>query len=152
MRNIEIAAHFTELGTLYELDGANRFRVNAYKEAARVIRDSSASIADLARAGRATELQGIGKTIQEKIVALLDEGEIPAARKLKEKFPPSLVQITRLPGVGSKTAKRIYDETGIATLEELRAAAEDGQLRDVRGLGEKFEQNVLTSIDRLGEE
>jgi DNA polymerase (family 10) len=152
MRNTEIAAHFTELGTLYELDGANRFRVLAYKEAARVIRDSSASIADLARAGKATELQGIGKTIQEKIVALLDEGEIPAARKLKEKFPPSLVQITRLPGVGSKTAKRIYDETGIATLEELQAAAEQGQLRDLRGLGEKFEQNVLASIDRLAEE
>jgi DNA polymerase (family 10) len=149
MRNAEIAAHFTELGTLYELDGANRFRVLAYREAARVIRDNPESIAELARAGRATELQGIGNTIQDKIVALLDEGEIPSARKLKEKFPPSLVEVTRLPGVGSKTARRIYDETGISSLEELRAAAEAEQLRDLRGLGAKFEENVLASIEKL---
>ena len=149
MRNAEIAAAFTELGTLYELDGANRFRVLAYKEAARVIRDSPSSIADLARAGKATEMQGIGKTIQEKIVALLDEGEIPAGRKLKAKFPATLVDITRLPGVGAKTARLIYDELGIATLEDLRAAAEDERLRGVRGLGEKFEQNVLASVDKL---
>ena len=149
MRNAEIAAAFTELGTLYELDGANRFRVLAYKEAARVIADAPASVADLARAGKATGMQGVGKTIQEKIVFLLDEGEIPAAKKLKAKFPATLVQITRLPGVGAKTARLIYDELGIATLEDLRAAAEDEQLRGVRGLGEKFEQNVLASIDKL---
>jgi len=152
MRNAEIAAHFTELGTLYELDGANRFRVLAYKEAARVIRDAPGSVAELARQGKATQMQGVGKTIQEKIVALLDEGEIPAARKLKAKFPASLVQITRIPGVGSKTAKMIYDELGIATLEELRQAAEAERLRDVRGLGAKFEENVLAAIGKLGEE
>lgn len=152
MRNAEIAAHFTELGTLYELDGANRFRVLAYKEAARVIRDSSASIAELAQQGKATELAGIGSTIQEKIVALLDEGEIPSARKLKAKFPASLVEVTRIPGVGAKTARRIYDETGIATLEELRAAAEAEHLRDLKGLGAKFEENVLASLQRIGEE
>jgi DNA polymerase (family 10) len=150
MRNAEIAAAFTELGTLYELDGANRFRVLAYREAAKVIRDSPASIEDLARAGRATELDGIGKTIQEKIVALLDEGEIPAAVKLKAKFPASLVEITHLPGVGAKTVRLIYDELGIATLEELRQAAEDERLRDVRGLGAKFEENVLAAVERLG--
>ncbi|MDQ3102697.1 MAG: DNA polymerase/3'-5' exonuclease PolX [Actinomycetota bacterium] len=149
MRNAEIAAHFSELGTLYELDGANRFRVLAYAEAARVIRDSSASIEGLAREGRATELAGIGKTIQEKIIALLDQGEIPSAVKLRAKFPVSLIEITRLPGVGAKTARRIYDETGISTLEELRAAAEQESLRDIRGLGAKFEENVIASLDRL---
>lgn len=149
MRNAEIAAHFIELGILYELDGANKFRVLAYAEAARVIRDSSASVEGLAREGRATELAGIGKTIQEKIVALLDEGEIPSAVKLKAKFPASLVEITRLPGVGAKTARRIYDETGISTLEELRAAAETESLRGIRGLGAKFEENVIASLDRL---
>ncbi len=83
MRNAEIAAAISELGALYELDGANRFRVLAYKEAARVIRDSPHSIEELALAGKATELQGIGDTIQEKIVALSEEGEIPAAVKPK---------------------------------------------------------------------
>jgi DNA polymerase (family 10) len=152
MRNAEIAAAFDELGTLYSLDGANRFRVLAYGEAARVIRDSPASVEELALAGRATELPGIGDTIQEKVVALVQEGEIPAAAKLKKKFPASLVEVTRLPGVGAKTVRKIYDETGIATLEELGAAAERGELRDIKGLGAKFEENVLKGIQRLAAE
>lgn len=152
MRNAEIAAAFAELGTLYELDGANRYRVLAYKEAARVIRDSPEPVGELAQRGEATRLDGIGDTIQEKIVALLSEGEIPAAAKLKQKFPGSLVELTRIPGVGAKTVRRIYDETGIATLEELRAAAETEGLRGIKGLGAKFERNVLEQLERLGEE
>lgn len=152
MRNAEIAAAFRELGTLYELDGANRFRVLAYRDAARTIAESPAPVGELARAGRATELEGVGDTIQEKIVALLDEGEIPAARKLKQRFPATLVDITRLPGVGAKTVRRIYDETGIATVEELRAAAEAGELRGLRGLGPKFEQGVIAALDRIDAE
>lgn len=149
MRNAEIAAAIAELGVLYELDGANRFRVIAYKDAARAIRDSSQPIEELALAGRATELQGIGETIQEKIVALSELGEIPAAIKLKAKFPASLVELTRIPGVGAKTVRLIYEKTGIATLAELGAAAEAGQLRDIRGLGAKFEENVLTELARM---
>ncbi len=149
VRNAEIAAAFAELGTLYELDGANRYRVLAYQEAARVIRDSSASVAELALAGRATELPGIGKTIQDKTVALLEQGEIPAATKLKAKFPPSLIEVTRIPGVGAKTARLIHDETGISSLEELRAAAETESLREIKGLGAKFEENVLAALERL---
>lgn len=149
MRNAEIAAAFRELGTLYELDGANRFRVLAYRDAARTIAESPAPVGELARAGRATELPGVGDTIQEKILALLDEGEIPAARKLKRRFPATLVEITRLPGVGAKTVRRIYDEAGIATVEELRAAAEAGDLRGLRGLGPKFEQGVIAALDRI---
>ena len=86
MRNAESAAAVRERGSLYELDGANRFRVLAYKDAARAIADSPAPVGELALAGRATELQGIGDTIQEKIVALLEEGEIPSAVKLKRKL------------------------------------------------------------------
>ncbi|GIK76467.1 MAG: DNA polymerase/3'-5' exonuclease PolX [Actinomycetes bacterium] len=149
MHNAEIAAAFRELGTLYELDGANRFRVLAYRDAARTIAESPVPVGELARAGRATELEGIGDTIQEKIVALLDEGEIPAARKLKQRLPATLVELTRLPGVGAKTVRRIYDETGIATLEGLRAAAAAGELSGLRGLGPKFEQNVLAALDRI---
>ena len=149
MRNAEIAAAFRELGTLYELDGANRFRVLAYKEAARVIADSPQPVGELAQQGKATTMQGVGDTIQEKIVALLDEGEIPAARKLKEKFPASLVELTRIPGVGAKTVRRIYDDTGIATLDELKAAAEAGDLRGLKGLGAKFEENVLVELERM---
>jgi DNA polymerase (family 10) len=101
LRNADIAAAFEELGTLYELDGANRFRVLAYKDAAKVIRDCPQSIGEMALAGTATDLEGIGNTIQEKTVALIEEGEIPAATKLKEKYPAGLVEITRLPGIGA---------------------------------------------------
>ena len=152
MRNAEIADALSELGTLYELDGAVRYRVIAYQEAARVIRDSPVSVEELARAGRATELPGVGKTLEEKILTLVDTGSIPAAEKLKQRFPPSLVEVTYVPGLGARTARRLYDELGIASLEQLREAAESGRLRDVRGLGPKAEENVLAAVARLEEE
>jgi DNA polymerase (family X) len=152
MRNAEIANALTELGTLYELDGAVRYRVIAYREAARVIRDSPVSVEELAREGRATELPGVGKTLQEKIVALVDTGSIPAADKLKERFPASLIEVTYVPGLGARTARRLYDEVGIASLEQLREAAEAGRLRDVKGLGQKAEENVLAAVEKLERE
>jgi DNA polymerase (family X) len=152
MRNSEIAAHLSELATLYELDGAVRYRVLAYREAARVIRDNPLSAEELAREGRLTELPGIGETLQGKVVTLLDRGAIPQAEKLKEKFPPSLIEVTQVPGLGARTAKRLYDEMGIATLEQLREAAEAGRLREMRGLGPKAEENVLAGIGRLERE
>lgn len=152
MRNAEIAAAMDELATLYELDGAVRYRVLAYKEAGRVIRQSPVSIEQLAREGRATELPGIGETLQSKIVALVENGEIPSATKLKKKFPASLVEVTRIPGVGAKTAKLLFDRLGVASLEDLRVAAENERIQEVKGLGPKFEQSVLAALDRLGEE
>jgi DNA polymerase (family 10) len=150
--NGEIANALAELGTLYELDGAVSYRVNAYREAARVIRQSPVSVEELARAGRATELPGIGKTLEEKVVALLDTGDIPSAVKLKAKFPASLVEVTRIPGLGAKTARRLYDELGVSSIDELREAAESERIRAVKGLGPKFEESVLASIEKLGEE
>jgi DNA polymerase (family 10) len=152
MKNAEIAGALEELATLYELDGAVRYRVLAYREAARVIRQSPVSIEELTRAGRVTELPGIGKTLEMKIVALLDDGEIPAAAKLKAKFPATLVAVTRIPGLGAKTARRLYDELGVTNLDELREAAEGQRIRGVRGLGSKVEENVLAALERIGEE
>src|SRR5262245_7072270 len=147
--NGEIADALSELGALYELDGAVRYRVIAYQEAARVIRDSPVSVEEMARDGRATELPGVGKTLQEKIVALVDDGSIPAADKLKQRYPASLIEVTYVPGVGARTARRLYDELGIESLEQLRAAAEAGDLRGVKGLGPKAEQNVLLAVERF---
>ena len=149
MRNAEIADAFAELATLYELDGANRYRVLAYREAARVVRDCPHSVAELAQKGRATELGGIGETLEAKIIALLNDGAIPSAVKLKQKFPPSLVEVTGVPGVGAKTARRMYDELGIASLEDLHVAASEQRLRGVKGLGPKLEQNVLAALERI---
>jgi DNA polymerase (family 10) len=149
MRNAEIADAMAELATLYELDGAVRYRVLAYREAARVIRQSPVSVEELARAGRATELPGVGKTLEQKILALLEDGEIPSAAKLKQKFPPSLIEVTMVPGVGAKTARRLYDELGVSSLEDLRVAAEQERIRGLKGLGPKVEENVLASLGKL---
>jgi len=149
--NAEIAAALEELGVLYELDGAVKYRVLAYGTAARAIRESPLSVADLAAAGRVTEIPGVGKTLAEKIDALLETGEIPAAVKLKAKFPPTLVEVTRVPGVGAKTARRLYDELGVANLEDLKAAAEGERIRELKGLGPKVEENVLASLERLAD-
>jgi DNA polymerase (family 10) len=151
MTNAEIAAALEELGVLYELDGAVKYRVLAYSTAAKAIRESPLSVAELAAAGRATEIPGVGKTLAEKIDALLETGEIPAAVKLKAKFPPTLIEVTRVPGVGAKTARLLFEELGVTSLEDLKAAAEAEKVRDVKGLGPKAEENVLASLQRLGE-
>ncbi len=151
MTNAEIAAALDELGVLYELDGAVKYRVLAYGTAAKAIRESPVSVAELSAAGRATEIAGVGKTLAEKIQALLETGEIPAAVKLKAKFPPTLIEVTRVPGVGAKTARLLFDELGIASMEDLKAAAEAQRVREVKGLGPKAEENVLAALERLGE-
>jgi len=151
MTNAEIAAALEELGVLYELDGAVKYRVLAYSAAGKAIRESPVSVAELAAKGEATNLPGVGKTLAEKIDALLETGEIPAAVKLKAKFPPTLIEVTRVPGVGAKTARRLFEELGISSMEELKAAAEAQQIRGVKGLGPKAEENLLASLERLGE-
>ena len=124
MRNAEIALDFDELGDLYELDGAIVYRVVAYRNAAKAIREAGARWPSWPRRARATELAGIGKTIEEKIDALLETGEIPAAAKLKAKFPPGLVEVTRIPGLGPKRAQELFDELGRGL---ARRAAQGGR-------------------------
>jgi DNA polymerase (family 10) len=145
--NATIAALFDELADLYELDGAVVHRVLAYRNAAKSVREAPRSVAAMTRDGKVTELPGIGRTLEEKIQALIDTGSIPAVEKLRARFPPGLVDLTRLPGLGPKRARRLYDELGIDSIETLRAAAETNKLRDVRGFGEKFEESVLTALD-----
>ena len=144
--NSEIAAALDELGDLYELDGAIVHRVVAYRTAAKAIREAPTQVTALARAGRATELPGIGATIQEKVLALADTGEIPALAKLRGKFPPGLVAMTRLPGLGPKRARRLYDELQIDSLESLREAAEGHQIRTLKGFGPKAEEALLAAL------
>ncbi len=146
--NSQVADALEELGDLYELDGAIVHRVLAYRTAARSVREAPVSVAALARAGRATELPGIGGTLQEKILALLETGTIPAAEKLRAKVPPGLIALTRLPGLGPKRARLLHSQLGIDSLDALREAALAGRLRSVRGLGAKFEASVLDSLER----
>src|SRR5256714_6802589 len=144
--NATIAALFDELADLYELDGAVVHRVLAYRNAAKSVREASTSVAAMTRADRVTELPGIGRTLEEKIRALLETGSIPAVEKMRAKFPPGLMDLTRLPGLGPKRARRLYDDLGVASLDDLRAAAETHRLRDLRGFGPRFEESVLASF------
>src|SRR3954447_10082236 len=122
--NAEIAAALDELGDLYELDGAVSYRVIAYRTAAKAVRDASVSVMALTREGRVTELPGIGKTLEEKLHALDETGDIPAAQKLRAKFPAGLLSVMHLPGFGPKRARTLYEELGVDSLEKLREIAE----------------------------
>src|SRR5437763_2409649 len=148
--NTEIAAALDELGDLYELDGAIVHRIVAYRNAAKAVREAPTSVVALARQGRATELPGVGATIQEKVLALADDGAIPAAVKLRGKFPAGLVEMTRLPGLGPKRARRLFDELGIDSLQALRDAAEAQQIQTLKGFGAKAEEAILASLDVAG--
>jgi DNA polymerase (family 10) len=147
LQNSTIADTLDELADLYELDGAIVHRVLAYRSAARRVRESPVSVAALARAGRATELPGIGPTIQEKILALQQTGTIPALSRLRERYPPGLLAITRLPGIGAKRARLLHTALGVDSPDALREAALAQRLRAVKGLGPKFEQTVLAALE-----
>ena len=138
-RNAEVAEQFELLADLMELEGAESFRVLAYRRAATRMRETSGSIAQLALDGRAKELQGIGKTIEEKIVQIVELGEVEALTRKKAGVPPEVVLFMRLPGLGPKTVARIWRELGVTTLDELKQAAEAERLRSLAGLGPKSE-------------
>jgi DNA polymerase (family 10) len=151
--NSEIATALDELGDLYELDGAVIHRIVAYRNAAKAIRDAPVSVSALARQGRATELAGVGSTIQEKVLALADTGTIPAAEKLRARFPAGLLEMTRLPGLGPKRARRLFEELGIDSLAALREAANEQRIRTLKGFGPKAEESLLAaaSVEGAGE-
>jgi DNA polymerase (family X) len=144
--NAEVADHFDLLADLLELEGAESFRVLAYRRAATRMRETSASVAQLALAGRAKELQGIGKTIEEKIVQIVETGDIEALAKRRALVPPDVIAFMHLPGLGPKTAARIWRELDITTLAGLKEAAAGERLRTLTGLGPKSEEKILKAL------
>ena len=118
----------------------------AYRTAARTVRESPTSVAQLVREGRVTELPGIGKTLETKLETLLETGDTTQAQKLRAQFPTGLIAMMHLPGFGPKRARRLYDELGIDSLEALRAAAEQQKLRGLRGFGPKAEEKLLEQL------
>ncbi len=147
-RNPELADQFDLLADLMEVEGADGFRIAAYRRAAARIRETGSSVAQLALDGRAKELQGIGKTIEQKIVEVVEDGEIHALTKRKAEVPVEVASFLRLPGLGPKTARRLWKELGITTVDALRAAAEAEQLRDLAGLGARSEEKILAALGR----
>jgi len=143
---VDVAEQLELLADLLEIEGEASFRVLAYRRAATRIRETAGSVAELALAGRAKDLQGIGKTIEEKIVQVVEDGEMHALTKRKKIIPAEVVSFMRLPGLGPKTAARIWQELGVTTIEELKQAAEQEQLRTLAGLGAKTEERILKAL------
>jgi DNA polymerase (family 10) len=151
-RNAQVAEQFDLLADLLELDGEEQFRVLAYRRAADQIRTAAGPIAELALEGEAKNLPGIGKTIESKIVQIVETGEIEALTKRKARVPAGVAEFLRLPALGPKTARRIWQELGITTMADLRKAAEAEQLRSLPGLGAKTEERILRALDEKPKE
>ena len=145
-RNSDVADALEELADVSEILGETGFRVLAYRRAAQRVRDTSASIGELALAGNAKELPGIGATIEAKIVELAETGAMSALEKRRAEVPGEVRQFLRLPGLGPKTAARIWRELGVTTLAELREAAEAERVRTLQGLGAKSEERILEAL------
>ena len=145
-RNADVADALDELADISEILGEQGFRVLAYRRAATRIRETGSSIAELAQQGTAKELPGIGATIEAKIVELTDTGEMVALEKRRAEVPPEVRQFLRLPGLGPKTAARIWRELDVTTLDGLRQAAEQQRVRTLQGLGAKSEEKILEAL------
>jgi DNA polymerase (family 10) len=145
-KNAEIADQFDLLADFLELEGSDQFRPLAYRRAAQRMRETGGSIAQLALDGRAKDLSGIGKTIEEKIIQIVEAGTIEALAKRQALIPADVVAFMHLPGLGPKTARRIWQELGVSTIDELKQAAESERLRTLSGLGPKTEENVLKAL------
>jgi DNA polymerase (family 10) len=145
-RNSDVADALDELADVSEVLGEQGFRVIAYRRAATRVRETAASIAELALAGRAKELPGIGGTIEAKIVELTETGQMTALEKRRAEVPGEVTQFLRLPGLGPKTAARIWRELDVTTLDELRVAAEQQRVRTLQGLGAKSEEKILDAL------
>jgi DNA polymerase (family X) len=144
--NDEVARQLDLLADLLELEGETPFRLLAYRRAAGRVRETAEPIAQLALDGTAKELPGIGQIIEEKIVQIVDDGEINALTKRRERIPPDVVAFLELPGLGPKTAARIWHELGITTLEGLKDAAEAHRLRTLTGVAARTEERILAAL------
>jgi len=146
LSNVAIAERFELLGDLLELEGAVVYRVLAYRRAAQTLRETAESVARLSAEGRLTSLPGVGQTIADKVAELLATGQIAALTRLVDRNPPGAVAVMRLQGVGPKTAKRIFAELDLKTVDDVREAANAGRIRALSGMGEKTEAAILAGL------
>ena len=151
MHNTEIASLFDELADLLELQGANAFRLRAYRNASRTIGSLPEAISDLAQGGPKAlqSIQGIGKDLSEKLMTVVESGELPQLEELREQIPTGVVMMLRIPGIGPKKVATIFNELGVTTLEQLREAAEQGQVARLKGFGAKTASAILEGLDQV---
>lgn len=148
MENWQIADNFDEMAELLELSGENAFRVRAYRQGAKAIRELVEQVADILKDENRnlTDIPGIGQTLADKCKVMVDTGSLPQLVKLRQQIPAGLPKIMRIPGLGAKKAIALHRELGISTLEELRAACEQKRVRNLKGFGEKTESSILAGL------
>ena len=153
MTNPQIAAVFEQIADLLEFQGANPFRVRAYRNAARAIHDLTESAADIVTdpERELTSLAGIGKDLAAKVATLVETGSLPMLAELLEEIPESVLAILRVPGLGPKRAAVLYNELGVATLDDLRLACEQQRVRGLKGFGAKTEAAILEGLEVAAE-
>ncbi|QDT92859.1 DNA polymerase/3'-5' exonuclease PolX [Gimesia algae] len=153
MQNSEIARQFEELADLLEIQGANPFRLRAYRNAARTISGLPDSIQDIVESdpSELQELPGIGKDLAEKIVTIVETSTLPQLEELKEQIPADVVRMLDIPGIGPKKVAFLFSELSIHSLEDLKAAAENGVIAEQKGFGKKTEQIILEGLEHLSQ-
>jgi len=151
MQNAEIARLFEELADLLEVQGSNPFRLRAYRNAARTVEGLTEPIADLADEGpkALTVLQGIGKNVAEKIVVICETGELPQLNEMREEVPAGVVMMLRIPGIGPKKVAALYKELHLETLDQLKEAAENGDVAKLKGFGQKTTETILEGLEHI---
>jgi DNA polymerase (family X) len=149
LTNGDLARVFHEIGDILEVKGEVVFKTVAYHRAADAIGRSPVDLVAAYRSGTPPKVSGVGAAISDKITELVTTGRMSFLERLRAEVPASLVDLLRIPGLGPKTVRQLHVELGIATMDELKAAAESGRLRSVRGLSHRTEQLVLEGIRRL---
>lgn len=151
MRNLTVAAIFEEIADLLEIKGENPFKIRAYRRGARAIALLPDDVASLAEKGELQSIEGIGKALAAKVEEWLATGKIAYHEALLAEIPRGLIDVMKVPGIGPKLAKRLYDEIGVASLSDLAQAVQAGRVRQVRGLGPKAEQAIARALAQMEE-
>jgi DNA polymerase (family 10) len=150
MNKNDVAAVLDEIGTLLEVQGENQFRCIAYHNAARAIANLEGDLAEFIKSGELASIKGIGEAMVEKITTLMSTGHLPYYEDLKKKIPDGVIDMLRIPGMGPKKVKLLYDELKIDTVERLKAACENDEIAHLKGFGQKTQQKILEGIQFLG--
>src|SRR2546426_6117877 len=148
MQNPDIARLFDEVADLLEIQGANPFRVRAYRNAARVVRDYPDPLEDVVRSGERdlTEIPGIGDDLAEKITAIVTTGELPLRKELAAQLPPGLLDLLRIPGLGPKRVKELHDKLHVTSATDLAQAVEAGKGGGLKGFGPKMGEKIRAGL------
>lgn len=147
VHNADIAGMFEQIADLLEIEGANPFRVRAYRNGARAVQNYGRELADLVAKGEdLNNIPGIGEHLAAKILEIVATGRCRALEKLRKETPPGLAELLKVPGLGPKRVRALYHELEVHTVEQLYRAAHDGRIRELAGFGEKTETRILEAL------